>query len=193
MKFFIKHPHQIFTILTLIALIVVLTACGGKKKDDAAADAPPPTNTSPAQTTTDTGAANASSETEMIKEGLMRLTSSEDGKALEIWVDDVEDLAGIDLQLQFDPAQMQVVDADTEKEGVQLMTGTAPSPDFVAENLVDNQTGLVRYAAVRIPPSDSFSGSGVVAIINWEGEFNLDSVSLGEVKLADSDGHEIQR
>lgn len=112
----------------------------------------------------------------------------QEGNVLEIWIDDVEDLAAIDFQMNFDPSKMQVLDADAEKDGVQIQAGEAPPADFIAQNTVDNESGLIAYATVRLPPTEAFSGSGLVATITWEAEFSLDDVTLGTVLLGDSEG-----
>lgn len=159
-----RYTH-IFSALIVFMLITFLTACGGSEP------------------TTDP---------ESIQLGSVRLAPSEDGSALEIWVDDVADLAGIDVAVQFDPAKMQVADVDSEAEGIQIHTGEAPSPDFVADNSVDNENGVVRYAAIRIPPSTAYTGTGRVATIQWASGFDITSISFGEVKMANSKGEAIE-
>ena len=53
---------------------------------------------------------------------------------LDIVVADVQDLYGLDVRLAFDPAQVEVLDADPEKEGVQIQPGDSLYPDFMVRN-----------------------------------------------------------
>lgn len=57
---------------------------------------------------------------------------------------------GADIQFGFDPAVLQVVDADGVAGGVQVSPGNCPVPDVVVINDVDNPAGAGRYAAVSI-------------------------------------------
>jgi len=120
---------------------------------------------------------------------------SNDGNAIEIWVNDVNDLFAAEIEVQFDATQLQVKDSDPDKEGVQIMPGNIPSPDFVAINQTHNQTGTISYAITQLPPSPSKSGSDVLATIYLEKEISsevLDSIVCNLINLADSDGKPIQ-
>jgi hypothetical protein len=69
-----------------------------------------------------------------------------------IRIDNVTNLAGADVQLQFNPALLQVQDADPGKEGTQIRPGNFPVPNFIATNVVTNTTGQIQYAAIQFPP-----------------------------------------
>jgi uncharacterized protein YjdB len=56
----------------------------------------------------------------------------------------------VSLQLAFDPAELQVVDADSQKSGLQIAPGSWFSS--IAINHVDNLTGLITFVASN--PSD---------------------------------------
>jgi hypothetical protein len=84
-------------------------------------------------------------------------------KDIEIWVDDVTDLYGVDIQLQFDPALFEVVDANPGLPGVQITPrNDLLSTDLVARKEADNVAGTVWYAVTQLNPSPPVSGSGAL-------------------------------
>ncbi len=85
-----------------------------------------------------------------------------------IRIDNVTNLAGADVQLQFNPAVLQVQDADPGKEGTQIQPGDFPVPNFVATNVVTNTTGNIQYAVVQLPPTSPVSGNGLLATITFQ-------------------------
>jgi hypothetical protein len=101
---------------------------------------------------------------------------------VEIRVEDVARLAGAEVHLTFDPVLLEVVDADSEMEGVQIAHGDFLSPDFVAQNGVaqnatDPPVSTIDYAIVCMPLDKAVGGSGVLARITFralaEGETNI--------------------
>ena len=89
---------------------------------------------------------------------------------VDLYVQDVTGLYGIDLRTAFDPTIAQVVDEDTGPlaPGVQLLpVGTFLHPDYLARNVVDNTLGTIRYAASQTNPTAPASGSGPVARIRF--------------------------
>ena len=70
---------------------------------------------------------------------------------VEVTLDGVSGLYGLDIRLEFDPTLLEVIDADGGKDGVQVSPGQIPSPDFTVRNEVDNAAGGVWYAAT--PPT----------------------------------------
>ena len=89
---------------------------------------------------------------------------------LQIVVADVQGLYGLDVRLDFDPAQVEVLDADPEKEGVQIQPGDFLFPDFVARNQADNQAGTIWFAITQLNPHEAVSGTGAVASITFRGK-----------------------
>ena len=89
--------------------------------------------------------------------------------AVEVRVDNVENLFAADIEIQFDASLLQVQDGDPNKDGVQVSPGTFPAPDFVAENTVDNSAGVIRYALTQLPPSQPLNGSGVILSLTFQG------------------------
>lgn len=111
---------------------------------------------------------------------------------VEIHLDNVGNLYGLQLHLQFDPTRLQVQDADQTQEGVQIAPGVMPAPDFAVRNVVDNDRGTIEYAVIQLSPRQPAQGSGVVAVIHFQGVSRGDSpLTLQQVKLADPDGHEL--
>ena len=113
--------------------------------------------------------------------------------SVTIFVQDVVDLYGLDVRLAFDPAYAQVVDSDPTASGVQIqpLSGFL-SPDFVVRRSADNTTGLIRYAATQVSPSQPVSGSGAVARIDLRGtQPGIITVPITQVELARSDGSTI--
>ncbi len=110
----------------------------------------------------------------------------------EIRVENVAGLWGAEIQLQFDPMLLQVQDADPGTEGVQIQTGFFPSPDFVAENKVDNTAGIISYALTQLAPREPVNGSGQLASITFQAvnQGNSD-LTLSVVKLATNQGQPI--
>ncbi|HUW13659.1 MAG TPA: carboxypeptidase regulatory-like domain-containing protein, partial [Anaerolineae bacterium] len=92
--------------------------------------------------------------------------------ALEIQVRDVTDLYSAWLQLEFDPAVVQVRDSDSRLSapGVQILPGDFLDPinSFVLINQVDNQAGSVEFAVTQLRPAVPRSGSGVLATLYLE-------------------------
>ena len=87
---------------------------------------------------------------------------------IAVSVSNVQDLYGFQINLQFDPAVFQINDSDPGKDGIQLRAGSFLSPDFVAENEVDNRAGMGRFAAVQLNPTEPKSGSGVLLELDIE-------------------------
>ena len=88
---------------------------------------------------------------------------------LPVSVADIQDLYGIEFHLRFDPAVVQVADADPSTNGVQVAEGDFLSADFVARNEVDNQAGTIDYAVMQVNPNEPRSGGGTLLIIRFQG------------------------
>lgn len=111
---------------------------------------------------------------------------------VDIHIADVTDLYGADVQLTFDPALLEVVDADSSTDGVQIQPGTFLSADFVVENTVDLAAGTIDFAITQMAPQDPVSGSGVLATITFEGKADgTSAIAFASVNLSDPDGGDI--
>jgi LysM repeat protein len=110
----------------------------------------------------------------------------------DIVIEDVAELWGAEIELRFNPALLQVQDADPGAEGVQIQPGSFPSPDFVAENRVDNATGIVNYVVTQLAPKEPVKGSGVLASITFQGMSQGSSdLTISVAKLATNQGQPI--
>jgi len=109
-----------------------------------------------------------------------------------IRLDNVAGLAGVELQVAYDPAILEAQDADPGKNGVQATWGTFLKPDFVARNLVPSQ-GKMDLVVVQVLPSRPVSGSGVLATIAFKGKSAGSSpLTFDLVNLSTSGGTPIQ-
>jgi hypothetical protein len=112
--------------------------------------------------------------------------------AVAIHIENATRLYGAEVHLAFDPARLEVQDADPDTEGVQIQAGDFPSPDFVVQNQADNARGTIDYAATQLAPREAVNGSGVLATVTVKGkDKGTSSLTFVGAKLADPDGQEI--
>jgi hypothetical protein len=112
--------------------------------------------------------------------------------AVAIHIENATRLYGAEVHLAFDPARLEVQDADPDTEGVQIQAGDFPSPDFVVQNQADNVKGTIDYAATQLAPREAVDGSGVLATVTVKGkDKGTSSLTFVGAKLADPDGQEI--
>ena len=109
---------------------------------------------------------------------------------VEVWVSDVTDLYGLDVQLVFDPTRFEIIDADPFMAGVQVIPrNDLLSSDLVIKKEADNTIGTIWYAVTQLNPTPAVSGSGAAfafklrPLMLGAGEFSFDSF-----KLANRDG-----
>ena len=112
--------------------------------------------------------------------------------SIDILIENVSDLMGVELELKFDPAVLQAQDTDTNEDGVQVQSGAFLSPDFKMRDTVDNNAGVAEYIAVQLAPREPVSGSGLIASITFKaiapGESEL---TLTKTTLASPEGERI--
>jgi hypothetical protein len=89
---------------------------------------------------------------------------------VDVVVDNVADLYGAEIQLNFDPAQMEVQDANPRLEGTQIAPGPflAVEDRFVVTNRVDAADGLITFVVTLLNPAAPASGSGVLATVAFK-------------------------
>jgi len=115
-----------------------------------------------------------------------------DVKTVSIRVKNVTELAGAEVHLTYDPALLEVVDADAETDGVQIAHGDFLSPEFVVQNTADGTTGAVDYAIALMSLDNAASGDGVLARITFRGlSKGKTTIAVQGVLLADKDGQPI--
>lgn len=106
--------------------------------------------------------------------------------------ENVESLYGYQVELTFDPAALQVVDADPAKTGVQVSLGTFLQADFVQQNNANNTTGRITCVISQLAPTSPVTGSGDLLTITFQGKADRQStIAFADLKLAKSDGTEI--
>ena len=112
---------------------------------------------------------------------------------LDIAIDNVNDLYGIQLELSFDPTKVEVVDADLGSPGIQITPGSCPQPDFVVRNEADNSVGTIIYAVTSLNPTPACNGSGDVASVEFHGlgEVEDTPIHFNDWLMSDTDGFSI--
>jgi LysM repeat protein len=112
--------------------------------------------------------------------------------AVQLRLENVDNLYGIEVHLAFDKDVVQVEDDDPARDGVQIAVGEIPYPDFPVQNMADNLGGRLDYAVVQLSPRPPASGSGVVATIHFRGmRPGTSAIHFTHAKLASPDGFAI--
>ncbi len=112
--------------------------------------------------------------------------------AMQLRLENVDNLYGIEVHLAFDGDVVQVEDDDPARDGVQIAAGEIPYPDFQVQNMADNSGGRLDYAVVQLSPRPPASGSGVVATIHFRGmRAGTSAIHFTHAKLASPDGFAI--
>lgn len=89
---------------------------------------------------------------------------------LNIIVENAHDVYGIELRAGFDPQEIEIVDVDLEREGVQMRSGDFIKPDFLVRNQADNAVGTLEYVITQTNPTPPATGSGVVLTVLVRGK-----------------------
>jgi LysM repeat protein len=108
--------------------------------------------------------------------------------SVDVKVDSVTNLYGVDVRLSFDASKLEVQDADGSTPGVQVQPGSFlnPGQGFMAENSADNTAGEVRYVFTLTAPAPAASGSGDLVTITFMATAQgTASVSLTQLILLD--------
>jgi len=112
----------------------------------------------------------------------------------ETWVvafllENATDVYGIDVRASFDPAVLEIVDADPARPGVQMMPGDFPQPDFIAINAADNAAGSLRYVVTQVNPRTPASGRGTLFSFSVRGKSSGESpLRVDLVEMANRSG-----
>jgi LysM repeat protein len=115
---------------------------------------------------------------------------------VEIRINNVTGLYGVDVRVTYDPSVVEVADANPTAPGIQIQPGNFPDvangQGLVQVNNVDPAQGTISYAAIRLNPADPQTGSGVIATITFRGKANGPSpVNLAWVMLSDRNARPI--
>lgn len=88
-------------------------------------------------------------------------------------IEDVTSLYGVDLHIAFDPAVLEVQDADGDPaNGTQIGSGTFLDAGhlFVVHQDALNTVGVITYTATMLYPAVPANGDGVVATVTFRGK-----------------------
>jgi len=118
---------------------------------------------------------------------------------IAIRLDNAFNVAGAEMAIRFNPAVLEVEDADPSLDGIQI---AAPGPfwggrqTFQAQNSVDNAAGLIHYSVTIVKSSSEpgVDGPGTLATIRFHAKGNgLSALTFepGSVKLSDSNVNRI--
>jgi hypothetical protein len=109
---------------------------------------------------------------------------------VQVRVEGVAGLYGLDIRLSFDPSVVQVVDADDNKAGVQVGAGDLLKADFLIRNTADNSQGTVWYAVTQLNPTAEVEGGGTAFSVTFTGVQTAASspIQLTYAKLAGRSG-----
>jgi hypothetical protein len=104
-------------------------------------------------------------------------------------VQDVQDLYGYEVEIAYDPAILEVVDADGGTTGVQVALGSWLAADFVFQNEADNTLGTIVCVLSQLSPTPAVSGNGDLLTITFRGlASGTSEVRFTDLTLANEDG-----
>jgi hypothetical protein len=106
-------------------------------------------------------------------------------------VENVSDLAAVQLELSYDPAIIQVIDANPGQAGVQVTVGSAFAGGFIAQNSVDTTNGRITFAATLLS-GGVINGNAELISVDWEPlAAGTSALTLEDVILVRSDAQVI--
>jgi LysM repeat protein len=114
------------------------------------------------------------------------------GQTIEIVVqaENMINLYGIELVISFDPGLLEVVDANPNKEGIQITPGSFLSGGLEDANSVSG--GTIEYIMQQVPPNPPSNGSGPLAHIVFKGVGSgASSIKVEDLNLSNPDGNGI--
>ncbi len=97
-------------------------------------------------------------------------------------------LYGCQMEVHYDPATLEVQDADPNTEGIQVSAGDVfvGARTFVAVNTVDPQAGIIRFAAALLDPAPPIHGSATLMRVRFKAlRPGPTMIRFGEVILVD--------
>jgi hypothetical protein len=108
---------------------------------------------------------------------------------IPVAIRNVKDLYAVDFTLKYDPALLQVVDADLNIDGIQSSLGDFLDPGLLLYNLADNTAGTIRFVMSQYNPSEAKSGKGNILIISFKGLAEGESpLEISSVTLSTREG-----
>jgi hypothetical protein len=117
---------------------------------------------------------------------LKEVARADNTVTVEIVVENINDLYGVEYLLTFDPAALKVVDAASEQEGTQIKNGNFLSAEqgFIVANRVDSDQGTISFAMTLLNPAPSASGNGTLGQITFETlTGSATTINIQDIKL----------
>lgn len=114
-------------------------------------------------------------------------------ETLAIILEDAQEVYGIEVRATFDPAVVEIVDSDPDREGTQMIPGPFPQPDFLVRNTADNAAGTLQYVATQVNPTPPVNGAGIVLSIQFLGKTlgKQSAFTIDFVDIADRQGRKL--
>lgn len=137
---------------------------------------------------------SAGSAQAIARAGLLEDMQVRPGVAVEIPIDieDVVDLYGIEIELEFDPTFWEFEDADQRREGIQPAIGTFLDPGMTLFSIIDMQEGRIHLVMSQVNPSQPKSGDGTIMVLYATAKkTGVTSFEVKKVELATRDGLDI--
>ena len=108
-------------------------------------------------------------------------------------LENAHEIYALDLRGTFDPNVVEVVDMDAQQDGIQMVPGSFPKPDFVVRNTADNEAGTFMYVLTQVNPTLPVSGNGIVLTIYFRGKSNGQSsqFAINFVESSDRRGNKM--
>jgi hypothetical protein len=108
--------------------------------------------------------------------------------SVNVRVENVRDLYGIDTRLRFNPAILEVVDANAGAPGIQVKPGDwLPPSTHIVTNQADNGVGTIYFAASLVAPQPGLYGSGNLVSISFRAKAaGSSAVAFDALQLVDS-------
>lgn len=101
----------------------------------------------------------------------------------------VQELYGVEVNLTFDPALLQVEDADPAAPGIQIALGDFLDAGLLLFNTADNENGTIRFVMSQYNPSEAKSGNGNILVISFKGAAEGESpLEVKDVQLSTREG-----
>ena len=110
---------------------------------------------------------------------------------MQIRVENAVNLAVVEMEISYDPAVIQVIDADDARRGVQVRPDSVFSTDSIFTNDVDTDRGIIQFGAgvIGVPV---INGSNPLIAIDWRPQrVGTSTVTIESLTLTDSNGQTI--
>lgn len=153
---------------------------------------PTPTTTpetpTPTPTNTPTPTPTVEPEGAVLKVEPAQLTLCAQASSGEVNIENVAALSALQLEVSYDPAVVQVIDADPARDGVQVQVGDAFAGGFIAQNSVDSVTGRITFAATLFG-GERIDGDANIIEVDWQPQaVGVAAINLEDVILVDNFG-----